>query len=103
MFAPKKQNCKIYEAKSIELKEETDKCTIIFGEFNRTSLVAQTVKCLSINVGDLGSIPGSGRFPGEGNEPTPVLLPRKSHEQRSLVQATVHGVTKSRTRLSDFT
>ena len=67
MFAPKKQNCKIYEAKSIELKEETDKCTIIFGEFNRTSLVAQMVKCLSINVGVLGSIPGSGRFPGEGN------------------------------------
>ena len=32
-----------------------------------TSLVAQTVKRLSINAGDLGSIPGSGRFPGEGN------------------------------------
>ena len=30
-------------------------------------LVAQTVKHLSINVGDLGSIPGSVRFPGEGN------------------------------------
>ena len=29
--------------------------------------MAQTVKRLSINVGDLGSIPGSGRFPGEGN------------------------------------
>ena len=32
-----------------------------------------------------------------------VLLPRKSHGRRSLVQATVHGVTKSRIRLSDFT
>ena len=32
-----------------------------------TSLVAQTVKRLSINAGDLGSIPGSGRFPGEEN------------------------------------
>jgi len=30
-------------------------------------LVAQMVNHLSINVGDLGSIPGSGRFPGEGN------------------------------------
>ena len=30
-------------------------------------MVAQTVKHLSINVGDLGLIPGSGRFPGEGN------------------------------------
>ena len=34
--------------------------------------------------------------------PTPVLLPGKSHGQRSLVAA-VHGVAKSRTRLSDFT
>ena len=30
-------------------------------------LEAQTVKHLSINVGDLGLIPGSVRFPGEGN------------------------------------
>ena len=38
------------------------------------------------NVGDLGSIPGSGRSPGEGNgQSTPVLLPGKSHGQRSLV------------------
>ena len=36
-------------------------------------------------------------------QPTPVLLPRKSHGWRSLVQATVHGVAKSRARLSDFT
>ena len=38
------------------------------------------------NVGDLGSIPGSGRSPGEGNgQSIPVLLPGKSHGQRSLV------------------
>ena len=34
--------------------------------------------------------------------PTPVLLPGKSHARRSLVAA-VHGVARSRTRLSDFT
>ena len=33
--------------------------------------------------------------------PTPVLLPGISHGWRSLVA--VHGVTKSRTQLSDFT
>ena len=32
-----------------------------------TSLVAQMVKRLAYNVGDLGSIPGSGRSSGEGN------------------------------------
>ena len=37
------------------------------------------------NVGDLDSIPGSGRSPGEGNgNPLPVFLPGKSHGQRSL-------------------
>ena len=34
--------------------------------------------------------------------PTPVLLTEESHGRRSLVAA-VHGVTKSRTQLSDFT
>ena len=34
--------------------------------------------------------------------PTPVLLPGKSHGQKSL-EAAVHGVTKSRTLLNDFT
>ena len=34
--------------------------------------------------------------------PTPVLLPGKSHGRRAW-WAAVHGVTKSRTRLSDFT
>ena len=45
-----------------------------------------TVKNLAANV-DLGSIPGSGRSPGEGNgKPLqyPVFLPGKFHGQRSL-------------------
>ena len=51
----------------------------------RTSLVAQAVKRL-YNEGDLGSIPGSGRFPWRRKwQSTPVLLPGKSHGQRSLV------------------
>ena len=36
------------------------------------------------NSGNMGLIPRSGRFPGEGNG-TPVFLPRKSRGQRSLV------------------
>ena len=32
-----------------------------------TSLVAPTVKASAYNAGDQGLIPGSGRFPGEGN------------------------------------
>ena len=44
------------------------------------------VKSLPDNVGDLRSVPGSGRFPGDGSgNPTLVFLPGKSHGQRSLV------------------
>ena len=31
------------------------------------SLVAQVIKASVCNAGDMGSIPGSGRSPGEGN------------------------------------
>ena len=33
--------------------------------------------------GDLGSIPGLGRSPGEGNESTPLFLPGEFHGQYS--------------------
>ena len=42
-------------------------------------------KASAYNVGDPGSVPGSGRFPREGNgKPTPVFLPGKFHGWRSL-------------------
>ena len=38
------------------------------------------------NAGDLGSIPGSGRSPAEGNgNPLQYFLPGEFHGQRSLV------------------
>ena len=47
-------------------------------------------------VGDAGSIPGSGRSPGEGNwQPSPVFLPGKSHEQRSLAHYSPWGHKES--------
>ena len=49
------------------------------------------------NAGDMGSIPGSGRSPGGGHG-TPVFMSRESRGDR---RATVHRVTKSRTRLSN--
>ena len=46
-----------------------------------TGLGGSDGKMSVYNVGDLGSISGSGRYPGErnGNPLQPVLLPRKSH------------------------
>ena len=44
------------------------------------------VKASAWNAGDLGSIPGLGRSPGEGNgNPLLVFLPGESHGGRSLV------------------
>ena len=47
------------------------------------------------NAGDLGSIPGLGRFPGGGHgNPLQCSCLQNPHGQRSLA-AMVHGVTKS--------
>ena len=43
------------------------------------------------NAGDLGSVPGSGRSPGEGNGNPPVFLPGESYGQRSLVGYSPRG------------
>ena len=48
-------------------------------------------------VGDLGSIPGLGRFPGEGNDNPLQYSCLENSMDGGAWQATVHGVTKSRT------
>ena len=55
------------------------------------------------NTGDLGSIPGSGRSPGEGHGNSILYSCLENPMDRGAWQATVHGVEKSQTRLSDFT
>ena len=49
------------------------------------------------NAGDLGSIPGLGRSPGEGNG-----YPLQYSGLENSMDCTVHGVAKSWTQLSDF-
>ena len=53
------------------------------------------------NAGDLGSIPRLGRSPGEGNGNPLQDYCLENPMDRGAWQATVHGVAKSRTRLSD--
>ena len=50
-----------------------------------------------------GSIPGSGRSPGEGNGNPLQYSCLENPMDGGAWQATVHGVAKSRTRRSDFT
>ena len=54
------------------------------------------------DAGDLSSIPGSGKTPGEGNGYPLQYSCLENFMDRGVWQATVHGVAKSRTRLSDF-
>ena len=48
------------------------------------------------NVEDSGSIPGSGKFPGEGNSNPLHCSGLENSMDRGVWQATVHGITKSR-------
>ena len=60
-------------------------------------LVAQMVKSLTANAGDMGSIPGSGRSPGEGNGNPLQYSCLENPMDEGVWQATVHGVAKSHT------
>ena len=51
--------------------------------------------------GDVGSIPGSGISPGEGNGNPLQYSCLENSMDRGAWQATVYGVAKSQTRLSD--
>ena len=61
------------------------------------------VKASARNAGDLDSIPGSGRSPGEGNGNPLQYSCLENPMDGGAWWAIVHGVAKSRTRLSNFT
>ena len=69
------------------------------------SQVALVVKNPPANAGDVrdvGSIPGSGRSPGEGNGNLLQYSCLENTMDRGAWQATVHGVTKSWTQLKQL-
>ena len=70
------------------------------------SQVVLVVKNLPVNAGDArdaGLIPGSGRSPGGGNGNPLQYSCLENPTDSGAWWATVHGVAKSRTRLSNFT
>ena len=52
--------------------------------------------------GDAGSIPGSGRSPGGGNGNPLQYSCLENSMDRGVWRATIHGVARSWTRLSDL-
>ena len=59
------------------------------------------VKNLPANAGDAGSIPGSGRSPGEGNGNPLQYSCLENPMDRGAWWTPVHGVTRSQTQLSN--
>ena len=71
--------------------------------FSVLGLGGSEVKASACNAEDLGSIPGSGRSPGEGNGNPLQYSCLENPMDGGAWWVTVHGVTKSWTRLSNFT
>ena len=60
----------------------------------RGFLTGSVVKNLPANAGDMGSIPGSGRSPGEGNGNPPQYSCLGNTMGREAWRTTVHRVAK---------
>ena len=90
LFKPRMTCCTLFIA-AVSTKDSK-----VHTSYMRVSVVAQLVKKSTCSVGDLGSIPGLGRSPGEGG----YSLQYSGLE--NSMDYIVHGITKSWTRLSDF-
>ena len=66
-------------------------------DYSKALYVGSGSKESTCNVGDLGSIPGLGRSPGEGNS-----YPLQYSGLENSMNCIAHGVAKRQTRLSDF-
>ena len=59
------------------------------------------VKNMPASAGDMGSIPGSGRLPGEGNSNPLQYSCLENPMDRGAWQATIHGSQKNWMQFSD--
>ena len=78
-----------------EKKNENQHYSYILGEMGFPG--GSEVKASACNAGDLGSIPGLGRSPGEGNGNPLQSSCLENPMDKGAWWATVHGVAKSRT------
>ena len=74
---------------------------MLVGNLELDSLIGSDSKESACNEGDLGLIHGSGRYPEEGNSYPLQYSCLENPMGRGAWWATVHGVTKSQTRLRD--
>ena len=84
----------------LELVISWSQILLRFGRHLMTGLSHSMVK--NLPAGNLGSIPRSGRSPGEGDSYPLLYSCLENPMNRGDWQATVHGVVKSQTQLNNF-
>ena len=77
-------------------------CCVLIETFEQWLPGSSDGKACAWNVGDLGSLSGSGRSPGEGNGDTLQYSSLENPMDGRAWWAMMHGVSKSWTQLSDF-
>ena len=89
----------ILQEQNLEKMEmESGRAAQMLGAF-QVALVVKNPPAKSGDRRDAGLIPGSGRFPGGGHGNPLWYSCLENPMDRGAWQATVHGVTKSQTRL----
>ena len=92
----KKKNQKpTYSELAVEREPAAITCVCKDSKAGRAFQVAQLAKNLPANAGDTGSIPGSGRSPGDGNGSLLQYSCLENSMDREAWWAAVHGGTKS--------
>ena len=71
-------------------------------EGSQVALVVKNLPASARDIRDVGSIPGSGRYPGGGHDIPLQYTCLENTMDGSAWQATVHGVAKSWTRLKQL-
>ena len=80
--------------------KQTTNSLIPVVSFQRDFLGGSVIKNPLTDAGDMGSIPGSGRSPGEGNGNSLQYSCLGNPMDRGAWRATVHEAAKSQTQLS---
>ena len=76
-------------------------CTSRWHWASQMALVVRNLPANAGDISDVGSIPGLGRSPGEGNGNLLQDSCLENFKDRGTWRAIVHGIAKSQTGLSD--